>query len=74
MDGLIDAIELSRGMLLTIDLSEVQVISSAALAKLIDLKKKLNVAKGRLVFRRVTPSVMDVFRITRLDRVFDFES
>jgi anti-sigma B factor antagonist len=47
---------------------------SAALGKLINLKKQLGGAGRRLTLRHVHPDLVELFRITRLDRVFDLES
>jgi uncharacterized paraquat-inducible protein A len=57
-----------------IDFSEVQEASSAALAKLITLKKKLGFKKRKLILRHLRQNPVEVFRITRLDQVFQIES
>jgi anti-sigma B factor antagonist len=58
---------------MVIDLSEVERLASSVLAKLISLKNQLGVGGGRLGLKHVHPDLMEVFRITRLDRVFDVE-
>jgi anti-sigma B factor antagonist len=56
-----------------IDMSEVQYLDSPALSKLIDLKRGLRGSGGRLGLQHVHPDLMEVFRITGIDRVFDLE-
>jgi anti-sigma B factor antagonist len=46
-------------------------VSSAALGKLITLDRKVKAAKGRLKMSDVRPEIMEVFEITKLNRVFD---
>ena len=62
-----------KGMRLAIDFSEVRYMSSAVLGKLINLKKKLNGARGRISLRHLHPDLVEVFRITRLDKVLGLE-
>jgi anti-sigma B factor antagonist len=73
LDRLIDSLEMRPGLRMVIDLSEVEYLTSSVLAKLIDLKKRLGVAGGRVGLQHVHPDLIEVFRITRLDRVFDVE-
>ncbi|MEM7479426.1 MAG: STAS domain-containing protein [Planctomycetota bacterium] len=49
----------------------VQFLSSAALNKLIMIDKKVKQAGGNLRLCNLTSEIMEVFTITRLDRVFD---
>ena len=46
-------------------------ILSAALGKLINLKKKVSAVKGKLKLCCIHPDLLEVFRITRLDQVFE---
>jgi anti-anti-sigma factor len=73
LDRLIDSRAMRSGQRLVIDLSSVQYLASPILGKLINLKKQLG-GRGRLMLRHVHPDLVEVFRITRLDRVFDLES
>ena len=59
-----------RNMLL-LNFDSVEFMSSAALNKLISLNKKVKDAAGRLKLACLRPEIEEVFRITRLDRVFD---
>jgi anti-anti-sigma factor len=73
LDRLIDSRAMRSGQRLVIDLSSVQYLASPILGKLINLKKQLG-GRGRLILQHVHPDLVEVFRITRLDRVFDLES
>ena len=73
LDRLIDSVAMRSGLRLVIDLRNVQYLASPVLSKLINLKKQLRVGGGRLGLQHVHPDLVEVFRITRLDRVFDLE-
>jgi anti-anti-sigma regulatory factor len=73
LERLIESIETRPSMRLLIDFSHVRQMTSAVLGKLINLKRRLNPAKGRLTLR-VHPDLVEVFRVTRLDELFDLES
>lgn len=62
-----------RGVQLVLDLGEVQYLSSAALGKLINLKKKVTSVKGRLRLQNLSSDLLEVFRVTRLDQVLEVE-
>ena len=66
--SLVDA-EGHRQILL--NFGNVQYLSSAALGKLINLKKKVAAVKGKLKLCCIHPDLLEVFRITRLDQVFE---
>jgi anti-sigma B factor antagonist len=54
-----------------LNFSNVKYLSSAALGKLINLKKKVGAVKGMLKLCCIDPDLLEVFRITRLDQVFE---
>jgi anti-sigma B factor antagonist len=56
---------------LLLNFSNVQYLSSAALGKLINLKKKVGAVKGVLKLCCIHPDLLEVFKITRLDQVFE---
>jgi anti-sigma B factor antagonist len=49
-------------------------LSSAALAKLITLNKKLQQVNGRLVLCNIDPQIYEVFEITKLNKLFDIQA
>ncbi len=55
---------------LLINFSKVEYLSSAALGKLISLNKKLAAAQGKLALCNISPSIVEVFDITGLRKVF----
>jgi anti-sigma B factor antagonist len=72
--GLFGAVTLPRGARLVLDLSDVQYLSSPALGKLVNLKKRLGPSRGALRIRGLHPDLAEVFRICRLDQVFVVEA
>lgn len=56
---------------LLLNFGNVQYMSSAALGKLINLKKKVGAAGGKLKLCCIHPELKVVFKITRLDQVFE---
>jgi anti-anti-sigma factor len=70
LDTLIAKLLEKPGVRLVLDLSHVRYVSSDALAKLINFKKKLVGVKGELKIENLQPDLLEVFRITRLDQVF----
>ncbi len=54
---------------MVIDFSKIKFLSSAVLGKLISLNKKITAQKGRLAFCNINPEIMQVFKITRLDKL-----
>jgi anti-sigma B factor antagonist len=59
---------------LLLNFGNVQYLSSAALGKLINLKKKVGAVKGKLKLCCIHPDLLEVFRITRLDQVFEIHA
>jgi anti-anti-sigma factor len=68
---LFELVELTQGMRLVVDFSDVHAISSATLGRLINVKKKVSAARGSLRLRGIDPEPREVFRITRLDQVIE---
>lgn len=56
---------------LILDLSKVQMLSSAALGVLINLKKKADAIKGKVVLCGVRKEPMRAFTITHLNKLFE---
>ncbi len=57
-------------MKILIDFSNVDHLSSASLGMLITIKKQIETNKGRLKLSGIKPQLFEVFKITRLDKVF----
>ena len=64
--------ELGRKKIL-LNFSNVEYLSSAALGKFITLNKKVQQAGGKLVMCNINPDILEVFEITRLDRLFNIQ-
>jgi anti-sigma B factor antagonist len=73
LDQLFASLALRKGMRLVLDFGGVEYLSSAALGRLINLKKKVEAARGKLTIRDLHPDLREVFRITRLDQVFEID-
>lgn len=52
-----------------LDFTLVEYLSSAALGKLITMHKKVGTAKGKLALCKIQKDIMDVFKITQLNKV-----
>jgi anti-sigma B factor antagonist len=70
-DQLYQLVDVEGKKQLLLNFGNVQYLSSAALGKLINLKKKVGAAKGKLKLCCFHPDLLEVFRITRLDQVFE---
>ncbi|MFQ6048804.1 MAG: STAS domain-containing protein [Phycisphaerae bacterium] len=57
---------------LVLDFSGVKFLSSQALAVLLNLRSKLQKIKGKLVICGLRAELREVFRITKLERLFEF--
>ena len=57
-----------------LDFGAVTYMSSAALGMLISFQKAVASKHGRLKLAAVKPAIMEVFRITNLDKVFDIQA
>ena len=51
----------------------VEYLSSAALGKFITLNKKVGASGGKLVLCNIDPQILEVFQITKLDKLFKIE-
>jgi anti-sigma B factor antagonist len=58
-----------RSILVSFD--NVDFLSSAALGKLITLDRKVKSVQGRLKMCNIRPEILEVFQITKLNKVFD---
>ena len=53
---------------------QVEHLSSAALAMLITLKKQVEKENGKLKLSDINPQIFEVFKITRLNKLFDIHT
>jgi anti-sigma B factor antagonist len=62
----------NRGRLL-LNFSSVEFLSSAALGKLLLLEKKVKARSGTLKLCNIRPEIYEVFKITKLNRLFEIK-
>jgi len=67
----IPLIEQTEEINLVIDFGKVQFCSSAVLGLLIRISKKVYQRNGGLCLCCISPTILEIFRITRLDTIFD---
>ena len=65
--GLVDA---QPSVKLLLNFRNVQHLSSAALGMLITLNKKVQKSQGQLRLAEIRPQIYEVFKITKLDKLF----
>ena len=64
-------VELDNRKTILLDFAGVEFLSSAALGKLITFDRKVKTSKGRLKMCGVAPGILEVFQVTKLNKVFD---
>jgi len=64
-------IEQAENIQLIVDFSTVKFLTSSVLGLLIRISKKIYEKGGRLRLCAIDPKIMEVFRITRLDKIFE---
>jgi anti-sigma B factor antagonist len=69
--SLMPLIEQNPGIQLIIDFDKVKFLTSSVLGLLIRISKKVYEANGKLRLCAITPKIQEVFRITRLDKIFE---
>jgi anti-sigma B factor antagonist len=74
LDSLREAARSRRIERIIVDCGGVSYVSSTELGKLINLKKVINPVHGRLWLRSIHPDLREVFRICRLDQLFEIEA
>jgi anti-anti-sigma factor len=67
-----DYVQTRRPKNIVIDFSSVSFFSSRTLGMLVDLWKRAQDDQGRLLICGIDPRLYRVFRITNLDKLFDF--
>lgn len=70
-DELVAVVEAAEPPNILIDLDDVEFLSSSVLGKLIRLLKRIRERNGRLRLCSIRPSILEVFEITQLHKVFE---
>ena len=70
-DSIMPLIEETSGTNLVINFCDVKFLTSAVLGLLIRISKKIYESGGQLKLCGINPQILEIFKITRLDRVFD---
>ncbi len=68
---LFQLVETDQHKKLVLNFSSVDFLGSATLGKLITLEKKVKAHSGALKLCCIRPEIFEVFKITKLDRLFD---
>jgi anti-sigma B factor antagonist len=69
--SLASLIEQAEGIVLVLDFSNVKFMSSAVLGLLIKVSKWVYEHEGRLALCAIGPKIYEIFKITRLTKIFD---
>ncbi len=69
--SIVPLIEQNPGINLIMDFSSVEFLTSSVLGLLIRISKKVHEGEGQLRLCGINSKILDIFRITRLDKVFD---
>ena len=65
-------IESDKPMKMVVDFEKVKFFSSQTLGLLLDVRKRLQAYDGEIVISGINPQLHRVFKITNLDKIFDF--
>lgn len=68
---LFELVEKQKGIKLLLNFANVQYLSSTVLGKLITLNTRVNEDRGKLVLCCIRPQILEVFKITKLTKLFD---
>jgi len=63
-------VEQSGHQRILLNFNKVEYLSSAALGKLVVLRKKVEAAKGKLALSNIDETIFEAFKITGFDRIF----
>jgi anti-anti-sigma factor len=66
-------VEVDKRAKLVLNFYNVEFLSSAALGKLITLDKKMKPLGGKIRLSNIRPEIFEVFRITKLNKLFDIK-
>jgi len=68
-DELFEIVDRNLKCKLLLNFDTVEYLSSAVLGKLVALHKKIKTEKGQLKLCHIKPNILEVFKVTRLDKV-----
>jgi anti-sigma B factor antagonist len=71
-DELYDLVDKQARRKIVLDFERVRFLSSSALGVLITLRKKSDAIKGKIVFCNLRGDLRKVFKITNLEKMFEF--
>ena len=69
--GLMSVVEQTERINLVLDFSNVKFLSSAVLGLLIRISKKVYERDGQLKLCNINPKIYEIFKITRLTKIFE---
>ena len=72
LQSVIETAAQGAGSDVVVDFSEVDIVTSSSIAKLLKLRKTLADCDRRLLFSSVKPHTEKIFAVTGLDNVFEF--
>ena len=70
-ESIMPLIEAEESARIVIDFTNVQFLSSSVLGLLIRISKKIYEQNGQLRLFNINPKIFSIFKITRLDKIFD---
>ncbi len=70
-EELFKLVDSEKSIKLLLNFKNVEHLSSAALGMLINLDKQVNKQSGKLVLSDIKPQIYEVFKITRLNKLFE---
>jgi anti-sigma B factor antagonist len=73
-DQLFELVKKQASIRLLLNFQKVEHLSSAALGMLITLEKMVKERKGKLRLSNIRPQIYEVFKITRLNKLFDIRT
>ncbi len=73
-ESIMPLLETSTSVNLVLDFSNVKFLSSAVLGLLIRISRKIYESEGQLKLCGIKPKIQEIFRITRLEQVFDIDA
>jgi len=71
---LLDLVESRKEPKILLNFSNAHFVSSAMLAHLVKLHRKIQDAKGRIKLCNLRPVIMDAFKVSHFDRIFEIHS